>query len=237
MTSNRDQILAEIAEKDRKHAELLATLEVPSYENRRLEAQFVKSKHHQDDSDHYAITGTSGWTAGCPREVFELLNVGDPYILETRGVTTITGWIVNGSWMARKSDQDIEREHQAFVEASARRHAEYVAQHRDEWVQREAALPDWVADRLRVFHANPAFESEPMGWGYELMVCELAVLYADMGPAILDRDQFTITDSPAVSAFAHVNGTSGAQHGMALALAKRHLRGESVVPAEQEPTR
>lgn len=62
-----------------------------------------------------------------------------------------------------------------------------------------------------------------MGWGYELIVCELAVMYAAMGPQILDKTPSTITDTPEISAFADAHGTSGAQHSFALALAQHHL--------------
>lgn len=203
---------------DRKHDALFAELEVPTYSGRTLQAQWVKAKGGG------SITGTTGWTAGASEEVTALLNVGDPYILETKGFNTISGWLIDGKWYARKSDQDLEREHLAFIESSRRRWQEYADAHREEWREREAKLPEWIAQRIRAFHDNPEFESEPMGWGYELIVCELAVMYAAIGEDILDKDAFSVIDTDEIKQFAADNGTSGTQHGFALGLAKQHLQ-------------
>lgn len=213
-----DDIRARLDEEDRQHDELLTHLEVPEYSNRKLTAQWVRSKSAG------AITGTTGLTAGAPAEVLELLNVGDPYILETKGFTEITGWIIKGRWYDRRSDQDLQRRYDEWKRNSDREQAEYVAKNRDDWARREAALPEWAAERMRhIREENPEFETNPMGWGYELIATELAVLYADMGDQIADKTAFTIEDSPAVTAFAEANGTSGMQHQFAIAFAKHHL--------------
>jgi hypothetical protein len=213
-----DDYRREIDEANKQHDQLLTELEVPTYTDRQLQAQWVKAKSEG------AITGTTGWTAGAPAEVLELLDVGAPYILETRGFAQVTGWIINGRWLARKSDQDLARQLEERREASRRYQETYVAENRDDWTRREAALPEWIAQRIRAFHENPEFEAEPMGWGYELIVCELAVMYAAMGNDILDKTTFTITDSDEIDTFASANGTSGTQHAFALALAKKHLQ-------------
>jgi hypothetical protein len=205
----------EAEEQNRKHEQLLSTLEVPEYTNRSLEAQWVTSKNGN------AITGTSGWTALAPEAVTERLNVGDPYIVETKGFNLISGWLIDGVWYERKSDQQLQRQHDEYVERARRRDREYADAHRDEWREREAALPEWIAPRIRAFHERPEFDTEPMGWGYELVVCELAVLYSAIGTSILTRD--ADHDSDEINAFARQHGTSGAQHGMALALARHHV--------------
>jgi hypothetical protein len=216
MTKTLDEIRAEMAEQDRKHSELLAELEVPTYTERTLQAQWVQSKGTG------SITGTTGWTAGAPAEVLEMLEVGDPYIVETMGFNTISGWLIKGRWYARKSDQDLQRSLDDFLTTTRRRHEECVAKNRDDWTRREAALPDWIAERMRSIRANsPEFETEPMGWGYELIVCELAVLYAAIGPEILTAAK--IIDTPEIDAFADAEGTSGMQHQAAWAIAKHHL--------------
>lgn len=222
MTKNLDDIRAGIDAENRKHDQLLAELEVPEYSGRRLQAQWVKSKSAG------AITGTTGWTASAPAEVLELLEVGDPFVLETKGFNEISGWLIKGRWYARKSDQDLKRSRDDYLESARRRDEEYVAAHRAEWTVREAALPEWIAQRIRYFReTNPTFQSEPMGWGYELIICELAVLYADMGAEILDKTSFNIDDSDAVTAFAEKNGTSGMQHHAGLAFAQQHLTTEA----------
>lgn len=220
-----ETIRAEIEEENRRHDELLQTLEIPAYTDRNLQAQWVQSK--EISGEYHAIRGTSGWTAGCPKEVFDLLEVGDPYVLETKGFNEISGWLVNGKWYDRRSDQDLQRARDSWLEESKRRQEEYVAKHREEWVVREAALPEWAGKRMKAIREkNPDFESQPMGWGYELIAMELAVLYAAMGESILDKDYSSIEDTDEIKKFAEENGTSGNQHSFGLAYAKAYLRGE-----------
>lgn len=222
MTKTREQIRADLDEQNRKHDELLTQLEVPEYSNRILTAQWVKSK------DGGAITGTTGWTAGAPAEVLALLEVGDPYILETIALSQITGWIINGRWYNHKSDQDLQRDHEAWKRETEEKQAAFVAENREDWERREAALPDWAGARLRhVRENNPDLETQLMGWGYELIATELAVLYAAMGDEILGKSAFDIDDSPEITAFANANGTSGFQHQWAVAFAQQHLTEET----------
>lgn len=213
-----EQIRAEMDAQNRAHDELLKTLEVPEYSDRTLTAQWVQRKSEG------AIEGTTGWTAGAPAEVLELLQLGDPYILETKGFSQITGWIIRGRWYGRKSEQDLQREYDEYQRKSELDQADYVAKNREDWERREAALPEWAASRMRAIReATADFEVTPMGWGYELIATELAVLYAAMGDEILDKNSFNVADSPAVTAFAQANGTSGFQHQFAIALAQHHL--------------
>ena len=215
-----------IDEQNAKHDALLETLEIPDYTGRSLQAQWVKRK--EQSGDYFSIEGTTGWTAGTSKEVFEALEEGDPYILETatRG-NLITGFLIRGTWFDRKSNQDLERYRQQRQEESDRKAREYYEAHKDDWERRFEALPEWAKGRLqRIRETNPDFDTQPMGFGYELVATEVAVLYAAMGDVILDKGLFDIEDSEEISTFARENGTSGNQHGFALAFAKAHLRGE-----------
>lgn len=183
-----------------------------TYTDRHIQHQIVTS------IDKSSVTGSSGFTAGAPMEVIELLSVGDEYGLETMGGSgwggRICGWLINGQWYNRKSDQDLEREHQEFVANIDRRHREQLTQRRDEWIGREENLPGWLKERIHFFHISGGDKFELDGWGYELIICELAALYA-ASPNFEDND--------AINEFARREGTSGNQHGMAKALAKAHL--------------
>ena len=222
-----DKIRNEIAEENRKHDELLQTLEIPSYTGRRLQAQWVKIKFHKDGDSYWDIEGTTGWTAGCSEEVFNALEVGDPYVLETANGNTISGFLIKGQWYDRKSDQDLDREHQRWREETERKNREHYEAHKDEWEGRFEALPDWVKGRLKEIRENNSdFDAQTMGFGYELVASELAVMYAAMGDVILDKDIFTVDDSDEIKKFADEHGTSGTQHSWALGYAKTHLRGD-----------
>lgn len=181
--------------------------------------------------DNTIEMNTGFWIAP-PKEVLDRLEVGSEFLMESRGFNTITGWMIDGEWLARKSDQDLEREQQEWRDKwDAERKADLEA-HEVEWQQREDALPDWIKERIAVFHERGGEHFRTDGWGYELIVAELAVLY-------LASDG---EDSPAVDEYARVHGTSGNQHGCAQSLAKAHANGRTVaqtvsalVPLTGEP--
>ena len=221
MTENRktaQDIRKEIGREEAERAKLLASLEIPEYTGRVLRADWVKKITGR------AITGRDGMTALAPQGVVDLLKEGDVYIFETKGFNTISGWIVNGKWYDRKSDQDIQRQHEEWQRDSVEKHNAHVEEHREEWTQREAALPDWLKSYMtEAREENDEFESALMGWGYALVACELAAMYANMGEGILDKNVYSVEDTDEISEFARTNGTSGNQHGFALTLAKRHI--------------
>lgn len=155
----------------------------------------------------------NGWgTAGTP-EVRARLKPGMVVGLEQRG-SMIVGWLVDDEWLMRKSDEDLDAERAAQAAEWAKQKQDHLDASREDWTKREAVLPDWIRARLEHFRATEespgSFDRE--GWGYELMIAELAVLYeASEGK-----------DSPDIDAFDQREGCSGNQHGMAKALAKVH---------------
>ena len=206
------QVEAENKEAD----DLLRSLEIPQYTNRRLEAHRVKSK------DKGSIHSDRGWISGASDEVLSLLNEGDPYILETSN-NTISGYIINGKWYDRKSDQDLKRQHEVVIKNSRERYNRYVEDHREEWLKREEALPDWLKVDMAKAHEDPEFEKDLMRWGYALMICELAAMYAKTGLENLEKDYWDVESSDEIEKFSQENGTSGNQHGVSMAMAKRYL--------------
>lgn len=189
-----------------------------AYSDRTVEVVEIAKVH-----DGGSVTWTNGWSfGGIPSEHRHLLTVGAEFLSETIRLTQVTGMAtmyrtssgepVVDEWLWHKTDADLDREHAEMVAGFKReREARWQANKRD-WARREALLPLSLRRRLDRFRANGGHEFETDGWGYELVVCELAVLYAASGQA----------ESVAIEEYAREHGTSGNQHGYARALS-RHL--------------
>lgn len=182
-----------------------------TYKDRRITVTAIRS------IDGGAVTREDGWTQGVPDDVVTKLRVGQSYVFETRGISNPTGIQdpVTEHWFYRKSDQDLDREHQEFREQLNRDREERWAANKDDWSAREAQLSSPLRRRLDRFRINGGHDFEINGWGYELTICELAMLYVDSGGE----------DDEAVMTFSREQGTSGNQHDYAKVLA-RYLRAE-----------
>ena len=148
--------------------------------------------------------------AAIPEEHRDLFQVGAEFVIETRGMTTLTGIQHNGAWLFHKSDQDLAREHEEFVAQVKARDERIWEQYHESWARREAALPLPLRRRLERFRANGGHGFEVDGWAYELVASELAELYQASGGE----------DSDEVNEYAAEHGTSGNQHSFAKALAR-----------------
>lgn len=188
-----------------------------TYSNRSIELVTIEKVH----DDGRTVTWTNGWTfGGIPTEHQHLLHAGAQFLSETQRLTAVTGMAtvyftasgdpVVDQWLWHKTDVDLEREHTAMVEGFQRQREESLAEHRDDWARREAALPSPLRHRLERFRSNGGDQFDLDGWGYELTVSELAVLYAASGQ----------TDDQAVTDYAETNGTTGNQHSFAIALSR-----------------
>lgn len=155
-----------------------------------------------------------------PRDIFpDDVGVGERYIVQSVLGSTPSG-IFRCTWY--KTDEELEADHRAMVaKFDADRQASLEA-NREDWARREAALPEPLRARLENFRAKAAAVGnnfDANGWGYELVVAELAVLYARQEvTAADDKEKFTDTDE--IMAYAHREGTSGNQHDFAKALAR-----------------
>lgn len=165
-----------------------------------------------------AIVQTDQWTTGVGAAALLAagVQVGEQIVFETVLATQVVGARRPGAdqWIWRKTTDELIAEHEAMVAGFRRREEEQLKEHRADWTAREAALPAWLRERLAYFHAKGGRDFELGGWGYELTICEIAVI-------LLAHD--LDDDGPEVMAYARANGTSGNQHGMALALARAHL--------------
>lgn len=164
---------------------------------------------------------TDGWCfGGVPAAALSTLETGVEYLQETRNFSTVTGMAtcyrtrsdepVALAWLWHKSDADLDREHAEWLAKWEAEKTERLAENREDYLRREALLPLSLRRRLDRFHANGGEEFKKDGWGYELTVCELAVLYAE-------SEQ---TDSDAINDYAREHGTSGNQHDYAKALSR-----------------
>lgn len=157
---------------------------------------------------------------GMFKELKGKVKVGDTLVMETRGFSQITGFKFPDSdeWLMYKTDEDLAEEHRKFLEDLAKRRRKELKKNRASYEKRTAALPQWIRERVEHFHAKGGETFELEGWGYELAIAELAVLYAEHG---FDEDK----DSE-VMKYAREHGTSGNQHDFARGLARAHAQSE-----------
>ncbi|TFD27490.1 hypothetical protein [Cryobacterium cryoconiti] len=184
---------------------------MPTYERRRhLETHTVKDLDMGQGEGAWASIHTTGSTGFMtPAEHGKHLTPGTVFELELTNGSTITGIRVAGAWLYRKSDEDLDEEHRVMVEGFDRDRREQLAKHRDAWQARQDALPEWIRARIEGFHVTGGENFALEGWGYELVVAELAVAYLASGGA----------DDDAVNTIAREQGTSGNQHECAKHLA------------------
>lgn len=160
-----------------------------------------------------SVTGEDGVTFCPPPEHLAAFTPGVAYRLEERLGSVVTGCLVGGEWLWRKTDEALADERRVELARIALRRAEELAANRQEWEAREAALPEWLRARLATFRERGGEKFELDGWHYELTVAELAAIYAESG----------MEDSDAVTAYAEGRGVSGNQDQVARILARTRL--------------
>jgi DNA-binding transcriptional ArsR family regulator len=200
-----------------------------NYSHRREEEIEVKTvSYHDDGYVQIDTTRSTGFVIAVHPGMEELL-VGEALVLETRNFSTITGLKrPERDWFFRKTDADLEEDHAQMVAGFRRRHEELLEKNREDWAAREAALPEDLRARLEFFRSKGGHEFEVEGWGYELIICELAELYRRTGWR--DVEDGDILDSEEIEEYAAKHGTSGNQHGIAKLLVQ--ALAEGIQPAE-----
>jgi hypothetical protein len=146
------------------------------------------------------------------------------YVARIDGVGIVTPFF-------HKTETDLSAERNERHREEWVRKLKIYEEHKDSWWVREQKLPDVLRERLDNFRAHtPNFDLE--GWGYELVVSELAVLYFKHWDEIQNAE----LDDPEpdeIKEFANEHGTSGNQHGYAQVLARKL----NVGPEEHENIR
>lgn len=179
----------------------------------------TQDEHTVKDLDGGRVNMTDSWSM--PADIFpDDVAVGETYIVET--VLGSTPCAVYRRTFY-KSDEDLDNDHRAFVANMEAEHQERLDANREDWARREAALPAPLRARMDNFREKSRGKFDREGWGYELVVSELAVLYAKQA---LDPDdpEAAFIDTDEINEYGNREGTSGNQHGFAkaLAMALRH---------------
>jgi len=190
-----------------------------TFTNRRVESLIVKDNEPASDPerDAVSISTTSSTGFGTSREYGKQLPPGTAFVMETTRGSMITGIQIEGVWLYHKSDETLAAEHEEFVAKLEADHETNLAENREEYQKREDALPDWLKVRFATFHEKGGHNFEKDGWGYELIIAEMAVILAEDGLESYDVKGSRFDE------FASEQGVSGNQAGFAKMLARSRI--------------
>lgn len=143
---------------------------------RRLEEFTVKGlKEHPNGVE---INMSTGWTFFRSKEdLGRDLQVGETLWQETVKLTQITGLRDRNGWLFHLSNQDLADEARKFSEDLHRQDVIRLEKNRKKYAQWEQELPDWLQARIQRFRDAGGEKFLLEGWGYELVICQLAALF------------------------------------------------------------
>lgn len=153
-----------------------------------------------------------------PPQLAAVVQVGDTVAIESTPNGRISGWLHNNVWYNRLSDQQIEAEQQQFYNNFAAQQQTDLDANREDWQERTNALPEWVKCRLDFFEETAGEKYRLEGWGYELLIAELAVLLKQTAEA----PNFFVKTSEQATQFCFNKQMSDNQVKVAEALARHH---------------
>lgn len=179
------------------------------FTKRRLEKITVK------DVGEGSITTTDHSGFGVPKHIIPEIVVGATYYLELYRFNDIGGLMQeDGLYLFHRSDEYFRITLENYLAESKRKQEKNYEDNKEDWQRRTDALSPRYKARMNRFLNDPekgeAFRKEGMGWGYELIICELAQQYESSGGE----------DNEDVMTIARFYGTSGNQHDVAKAWAK-----------------
>lgn len=185
-------------------------MRTPDFTNRRLELFKVKNLGEG------SVTTMASSGFGVPPYVIPMLEVGREYYLELYNFNDIGGIMtMDKEYLFHRSDMYFEERLEKFIAENKRKGEERYLANKADYIKRTKELPERYRNRLNRFLDDPksaeSFRKEPMGWGYELIICELAVLYEKYPNKRGSWDD----EHEEIKAFAHKHGTSGTQHDVA----------------------
>jgi hypothetical protein len=160
-----------------------------------------------------SITTTEHSGFGVPKYILPEIEVGQCYTVEFYKFNQVAGVIKDGEYLFHRSDEYFADQLDRFIEDNRRKELEHWEKNKDDWEHRTNLLPERYKNRLNRFRNAEdglKFEQQGLGWGYELICCELAVQYEASGGE----------DNEDVMTIARHYGTSGNQHDVAKAWAK-----------------
>lgn len=195
-----------------------------TYTGRTLHEFVVESTHRYLNTVNFTSTRRSGFTKSVD-ELTYVPEAGAVLQIETRRGSQVTGLQdASGAWLFHDSDEELLEAEARRIESFRRSRELELERERTAWQTREDALPEWLRARMRRFHEAGGETFELEGWGYELVICELAVAYA------AENDSLVATLDERF-------GCSGNQHDFAKKLAQQHLLEQSIdtIPAGLSP--
>lgn len=162
-----------------------------------------------------SLTTTENTGFGIPEYVVPMLKEGEELYVELYKFNEIGGLMKpNGEYLFHRSDDYFANRLAEFIAENKRKGEEMYHANKADYIKRTKLLPERYRNRLNRILDDPksaeSFRKEPMGWGYELIICELAVQYEASGGE----------DNEDVMTIARHYGTSGNQHDVAKAWAK-----------------
>lgn len=163
-----------------------------------------------------SLTTTEHTGFSIPEYVAPLLKGGDVLYVELYRFNDIGGLMLEeGEFLFHRSDEYFTQRLEKFIADNKRKGEERYLANKADYIKRTKELPERYRNRLNRFLENPktaeSFRKDPMGWGYELIICELAVLYEKYPNKRGSWDD----EHEEIKAFAHKHGTSGNQHDVA----------------------
>lgn len=184
-----------------------------NYTKRRLEKITIK------EVTETSLTTTEHSGFGVPEHVHTMVKAGDEVWVEYRNFNEIGGLMsADGTYLFRRSDEYFKERLENYLAEVKARQAKWYEENKADLETRTEALEPRYKARIRRFLNDPErgqeFREEGMGWGYELIVCELAQMYTVSEGA----------DTQDINDYAKKHGTSGNQHDVAKAWAKHSDR-------------
>lgn len=181
--------------------------------------------------NQFFLVSQDGWTAGCTKEVFEKAIRGKMIFRESYKDYT-TGWLVDGKWVNRRTDDEIREHEKLEAEQSYAVKKKFYDTHRAYWEELEAALPEWLKEQVDSYRQEAAEDTSYSGdfdldyWGFSVVVATLAWLYYGIGDDLIEHNYETLPESMEpreLKEFAAKEGTTETQHKMAVLIARRRL--------------
>jgi hypothetical protein len=153
------------------------TAEHWSQRRRRMDDFIVERVDDHGDSLTLTSTDHSGFALLSKASLGREIAPGEHLRLETVNGSQISGLRDANDWLFHMSNQELADQARKFSEDLHRKHVERLEANRKRYRQWESELPEWLQARIRRFREAGGEHFLLTGWGYELIICQLADLF------------------------------------------------------------
>jgi len=148
-----------------------------AYTERKTELITIKAVTRWADQHNIVeVHSDQGKTYMLPLSYYERIEQGGVVLVETRN-GLVSGWRVDGEWIKRYTDQELDDQIQVRIREAREAAYKHLEENKANWRSREAALPQFMRERIEFFREVAGHNFELTGWEYELVVAELCLLY------------------------------------------------------------